>query len=111
MNTKRDSDIRKEADEKFKELSSKMRNRRPSSSDQWLTYEEALHDFLPAELREYCNSPAYRFLCVQLRNYLESDFSRENIQALELARESFVKSVEIEKEKKHHQHGMLKDDV
>lgn len=110
-NYQKSSELRIDAEDKIKAIEDKIKSRNQcrkeeKNEERYASYDEALRDWMTPDLKEYCNGPAYRFLCIQLQNYLTSEFSRDNIQALELARENFMDSIKmmnaIKNERKQH---------
>lgn len=88
-------DIRDENRQTLRTIAKSMIDRKHSKQeDSYTTYEEALSQFLKIEDQKFCSSPAFRFLCIRVKEYLENKFSYENWQALSLAINNFKDYVE-----------------
>ncbi len=97
-NYQKSSELRIDAEDKIKAIEDKIKSRNQcrkeeKNEERYASYDEALRDWMTPDLKEYCSGPSYRFLCIQIQNYLGNEFSTENLQALELARENFMDSI------------------
>jgi len=88
-------EIRDENRQTMRTIAKSMIDRKHSKeADQHLTYEDALKEFLHIEDQRFCASPAFRFLCIRVKEYLETEFKYENWQAMQLAIDNFKDYVE-----------------
>ncbi len=83
-------EVRDQTRHNMRTIAKSMIDRKHSKTDdQHVTYEDALKEFLHVDDQRFCASPAFRFLCIRVKEYLESEFKYENWQALVMAIDNF----------------------
>lgn len=115
-NYKKSSELRADAESKMKVLEEKAHARINGSKqikkeEKYESYDELLKDYMTPDLIEYCQGPAFRYLCIQLQSYLESKFSMDNLQALSLAKENFEDSIRFKKDLKNEQEHIKDEEI